>query len=358
MNPRTLLLIVLAVVLAAGTAILARSWLATERTREIAQVAATPAPARPAKSILIARNAIARGAILKPDDMIWQPWPDTAMNPNYIASGGPKSPQSFAGWVVINPISAGEPVTTAKIIAPGDRGFLAAVLRPGMRAVSVPVTITSGISGFIFPGDDVDLISTYQLPATNTPGAPSNYQNKVAETVLRHIRVIGIDQQLQGKPGLPVPAHTATFEVTPKDAEIIAVASEVGKLSLSLDSLVPEKGEPSAQADAQQPAAQPAVANGAAPKVDKVAATVTDPTADSSSADNAPPVGGPQSYTMDSEVSPLLPNGSSGEHGTITILRGSAKSSETIAQSNTAGGESGPGAASHPSPNPASMQSQ
>lgn len=353
MNPRTLLLVVVAFVLAIGTALLARSWLATERTREIAQVSATPAPSRPAKSILIARNSVNRGQILKPDDMIWQPWPDTAINSNYIVSGGAQSPQSFAGWVVVNPISAGEPIMTSKIISPGDRGFLAAVLRPGMRAISVPVTITSGISGFIFPGDYVDLISTYTLPASSIPGASSTYQNKVAETVLRHVRVIGVDQQLQGKPGLPVPAHTATFEVTPKDAEIIAVASDIGPLSLSLDSLVSAKPETS---PAQSAALEPATSSAPAGSFQKVAATVPESSADSPSAGSAPPVGGDTTYTMDSDVSPLLPSGSSGEQGTITILRGSAKSSESIAQSNTAGG--GPGSGPRPTPDSASLRSQ
>lgn len=338
MNPRTLILVVVAIVLAAATAMLARSWLNTERTREIAQVAATPAPVRAAKSVLIARNAISRGQILKPDDMIWQPWPENAINPNYIVSGGAEAPQTFAGWVAINPISGGEPITKAKMTSPGDRGFLAAVLRPGMRAISVPVTLTSGISGFIFPGDNVDIIVTYILPATPGPGT-SGYQNHVAETALRHIRVIGIDQQLQGKPGLPVPAHTATFEVTPKDAEVIALASEVGKLSLSLDSLVPANPEAAGEtASAPQPGA-PTIAteeasSGAAGKAKLAAAVTPEAPADS-------PISTTASYTIDSDLSHLLPNSSSGDHGLITVLRGPTKTSETIQQSNTAGG--GPG---------------
>src|SRR5580658_1092041 len=110
MNPRTIGLLVLAIVLAIGTMLLARSWLATERTREIAQVQATPVPVRAAKSVLIARGPMSRGQILKPEDMIWQPWPENAINANYVVSGGADSPQSFAGWVVVNPISAGEPI--------------------------------------------------------------------------------------------------------------------------------------------------------------------------------------------------------------------------------------------------------
>ena len=148
----------------------------------------------------------------------------------------------FAGWVARNPIAAGEPITEGKIIAPGNRGFLAAVLRPGMRAISVPVTVTSGISGFIFPGDQVDMLITYlgADAASKSDDSPrAKYDHKAAETVLHDVRVIAIDQRIESKAGEAVVAHTATLEVTPKQSEMIALASEIGKLSLSLRSLVP-----------------------------------------------------------------------------------------------------------------------
>ena len=202
MSARTLLLLVLAVILAVGTAMLARSWLATERTREIAQVAATPAPPKPVRSVLIARANINRGQLLKPDDLVWQAWPDGGIDKSYVVSGGAKTPQTYAGWVAVNPIAAGEPLSETKVVAPGDRGYLAAILRPGMRAVSVPVTLTSAISGLIFPGDYVDLMVTYLLPPP--PGAAGR-GNQVAETVLRRIRVISIDAALQGTAGTAFP---------------------------------------------------------------------------------------------------------------------------------------------------------
>ena len=72
------------------------------------------------------------------------------------------------------------------------------------------------------------------------------YEHKAAATVLRNIRVIGIDQRLESKAGEAVVAHTATFEVTPKQSEGIALASEIGKVALTLRSLVPAPGEPAA----------------------------------------------------------------------------------------------------------------
>jgi pilus assembly protein CpaB len=251
MRARVLLLLTLAIVLAGGTAWLARSWLTAQRLAQMAQSSPIAAP-KPSRSVLIARAALKRGQILRPEELIWQVWPDGELDKNYIVLGGPRDPDSFAGWVVRNPVAAGEPIAEEKIIAPGDRGFLAAVLTPGMRAISVPVTVTSGISGFIFPGDKVDLVLSYPVPSpagSKTDSGGKAYEHKASETVLRDVRVIGIDQRLDGKPGEAVVAHTATLEITPKQGEIIALASEIGKVSLTLRSLVPaaEEGEENAE---------------------------------------------------------------------------------------------------------------
>src|ERR1700704_1950764 len=221
MRLRTVLLLFVAVVLAGGTAVLARAWLAAQRAAEIAEASPLALPT-PAKSVLVARAGIQRGQLLKPDDLIWQIWPEGVLEKNYVLLGT-RTPDSFAGSVARNPVSAGEPITDAKIVAPGNRGFLAAVLRPGMRAISVPVTITSGISGFIFPGDQVDLMITHPVP-TKAGGGAGSYETKAAETVLHDVRVIAIDQRLETKAGEALVAHTATLEVTPKQTEIIALA--------------------------------------------------------------------------------------------------------------------------------------
>jgi pilus assembly protein CpaB len=315
MRARSLLLLTLAIVLAVGTAWLTRNLIATR----LAQVtpSAETTTRKPTRSVLIARTALRRGQILRPDELIWQIWPDGALDQNYIELGGPRGPDSFAGWVVRNPIAAGEPISEEKIIAPGDRGFLAAVLNPGMRAISVPVTVTSGISGFIFPGDRVDLVLSYPVPSPAGSQADTgrSHEHKAAQTVLRDVRVIGIDQRLDGKPGEAVVAHTATLEITPKQGEIVALAGEIGKILLTLRSLVPapENGE-----------------EGAEPPPDSRLADVT-------------------SYTLDSDISPLLPRlpvaesspgvdfGGPGEQesksaatGPVTILRGKTHKTEAV----------------------------
>ena len=280
MRARTLILFVVALTLAGGTAMLVRSFLAQ---RPEVEAEALAKPATPQRSVLVARGAITRGQILKPQDFSWQVWPDGGIDKNYIlnGTGGTRTPESFAGWVARDPFAAGEPINDAKMVSPGSRGFLAAVLGPGMRAVSVPVTATSGISGFVFPGDRVDILITHQLTGPNNNEA----RHQAAETVLHDVRVIGIDQKLDSKTGEALVAHTATLEVTPKQSEIIAVAAEIGKLSLSLRSL-------------------------ATPSDEKTLA-------DASAADTQ------ATYTMDSEVSPLVPKPGAGAEG-VTILRGGA----------------------------------
>src|SRR5580700_5602671 len=297
MRLRTLLMLFIAVGLAGGTIILTRSWLAAQRAAEIAEASPLALPT-PAKSVLVARYGIQRGQILKPDDLIWQVWPEGAIDKNYVLLGT-RTAESFAGAVARNTVAGGEPITEAKIVAPGNRGFLAAVLKPGMRAISVPVTVTSGISGFIFPGDEVDLLITYLVPVTAAASAGgSSYEHKASETVLHDVRVIAIDQRLETKAGEAVVAHTATLEVTPKQSEIIALASEIGKLSLSLRSLVSVSAEVPAPADSRVSGAPPTV-------------------------------------TIDSEVSPLLPKSLQGsdnsDAGVVTILRGGGKKEDLTA---------------------------
>jgi pilus assembly protein CpaB len=314
MRARTLILLIVALVLAGGTTMMARVWLASQRavTKEAAPIAVPT----PSKSVLIARTTIQRGQILRPDDMAWQPWPEGGLDKNYVLLGS-RTPEAYAGWVARQPIAAGEPLIESKIIAPGNRGFLAAVLHPGMRAVSVPVTVTSGIAGFVFPGDQVDLIVTYSIQdrpvAGQAPGTTGPLiEHKISETVLHNVRVIAIDQKLDSKPGEATVAKTATFEVTPKESEIIALANEMGKLSLSLRSLVPGPDE----------------------LKHEVSDSLVGP---ASEAPNSPLS---ETYTVDSDISPLLhgPNnspkqgGANLDNGNVTIFRGGQSTVTSVVQ--------------------------
>ncbi len=153
---------------------------------------------------------------------------------------GEASMDKLLGTVVRYPITAGEPITQGALVAPGDRGFLAAALGPGMRAVTIPTSAKTGVAGFIFPGDRVDIVLTQTVKGDG----PSL---KAAETILRNIRVLATDQSTEsttvdGKTKVKK-FSTVTLEVTPKIAEKIAVAQTIGTLSLSLRSIADNQSE-------------------------------------------------------------------------------------------------------------------
>jgi pilus assembly protein CpaB len=144
----------------------------------------------------------------------------------------PANRATLRGAMVRQSIAPNEPILANEVLNAGDRGFLAAVLGAGKRAVSVGVDSVSGTAGLIWPGDRVDLVLTQQIDDRDRPAD----QRVSGETVLTNMRVIAVDQQIvQGGGGTPPSANTnrtITIEASPYDAERIAVASRLGRLSL------------------------------------------------------------------------------------------------------------------------------
>jgi pilus assembly protein CpaB len=234
MNSKRIVFLLLAVIVAGTTAFLARAWLQAERAAIAAQIAAPKPVAAPSVQVLVARNALRTGQLIKPEDLRWQAWPQGALPQTYIIEG--KKPLTdFVGAVARTSFRVGQPIVDTDIVMPGSRGFLAAVLRPGLRAVSVPATATSAVSGFIYAGDRVDVLLTHTL---NGP----NGQHAATETILRNARVIAMDQKLDFAPGdKPDVAKTATLELTAKQTEIVTLGVKMGELSLVLRSLQDEE---------------------------------------------------------------------------------------------------------------------
>ncbi len=228
---RRLLLPLVALLLAGTATFVVRAWL--ER-RDAPAVASEPAPV-PRKAVLVANADLAIGSFVQPDSVRWQDWPDVATPESYLVRGTADETQ-LMGAVVRQPIMSGQPVTAAGVVKPGERGFLAAVLEPGMRAISVPVDEAAGNAGLVFPGDRVDLILTQTLSADGDPSGT----RRVSETVLENLRVIAMGRRLGGSTEESAgsqQARTATLEASPQAAEKIALVAELGKLALSLRSL-------------------------------------------------------------------------------------------------------------------------
>ena len=196
-------------------------------------------PERAANRVLVAEDTLATGTFVRAVDLRWQPWPAEGLAKGYVREGE-RLIADFVGAVVRHRITAGQPVTASRVVFPGERGFMAAVLAPGMRAVSVPVNATSGVAGFVFPGDWVDVVLTMKLRPKDANG--KGVTRYFSETLLSALRVLAIDQRTEQKDGEASVAKTATLEVTPKQAEQIALALEMGALSLSLHSLAQTDG--------------------------------------------------------------------------------------------------------------------
>jgi pilus assembly protein CpaB len=239
MDFKKIVLLVGALMVAAVTAIMAKNMFAGAGAR---QAAAMPAQVQGPK-VLVAKKALPVGTILDASSIGFEPWPKDSVQPAYYVQGSPDSdPSKLLGTVVRYPMTAGQPIARGAVVGPQDRGFLAAALGPGMRAVTVPVNNATGVAGFVFPGDRVDLVLTQDV-AGGGDGPPL----KVSETIVRNIRVLATDQRVDSKDeeGKTVVKtfSNVTLEVTPRIAEKVAVAQNMGTLSLSLRSIADQTSE-------------------------------------------------------------------------------------------------------------------
>jgi len=240
MSFKNVLLLFIAVGAASLTALAAKNWISSERAAILASVPAVQPQKLNSVDVLVVVNDLKAGAFVRAENLKWQPWPEEGLADGYVIKGKHQK-DGFIGAVVRNAITTGQPITDKRVVHPGERGFLAAVLSPGNRAVSVPVNATSGISGFIFPGDRVDLIVTSKFNARNDDG--ENRVRHLSRTLLSGIRVLAIDQKTESRDGEVNPAKTVTVEVNPKQAEKVAMGMAIGTLSLSLQSLARDGGK-------------------------------------------------------------------------------------------------------------------
>jgi pilus assembly protein CpaB len=237
MDVRKLVLLIGALVVAGVTAFMAKNMFTGAAAPQA--VAKPAAPAGP--EVLVATRNLPVGTIINAESLRYQIWPQGLVQPAYYVRGqGGSNPQDLIGTVVRSDITAGQPITQAAVVRPGERGFLAAALSPGMRAVTVAVSNTSGVNGFVFPGDRVDIVLTHEVSGE---GAPL----RVSETIFRNVRVLATDRRINTRDAqgnqVAQSTSTVTLETTPRMAERIAVAQTIGQLSLALRSLADTSAE-------------------------------------------------------------------------------------------------------------------
>jgi pilus assembly protein CpaB len=203
----------------------------------------------PVRQILAANVALPAGTLLRTEDIVWQSV-STTKSDEIVRPSGPaveakpglvqEIEASVYGAVVRHPLAAGDPIRRGGIIRPGERDFLKVVLGPGTRAIAIPVSTGGASTGLVSPGDRVDVILTQSFKhdsGNETKNIPLT-RRSLSETVVQNLRVLAIDA-IDTKPqpngGF---GRTVTLEVTPDQAELINVSTELGKLSLTLRSTV------------------------------------------------------------------------------------------------------------------------
>ncbi|WP_269515385.1 Flp pilus assembly protein CpaB [Brevundimonas subvibrioides] len=279
MKPARIAVICIAAVSAIGLAFVVRA-MGSPSGAPTAMATAAPAPSRPMAKVLVAARDLAPGQRLVEADLEWKDWPVDEVNPAFITDGSVPVPAAAAaaegdaattaptgttaesavarvsraandlatggakadyfGSVVREPILAGEPIVGRKIVRAGDSGYMAAYLEPGMRAMAIGVSVESAAGGFILPGDRVDVIVTVEQQGGNEDEGRAKFASRI---VMQNVKVLAIDQSTRaGDDQQAVVGATATLEVAPQDAEVVALAKAAGTLSLVLRSYADTSG--------------------------------------------------------------------------------------------------------------------
>ena len=240
MQKRKAILLMIAGLVALGTVFVVRSLMTPQ------QEAATPAAVATTEVLAAAPDDLPTGSILKDMDMKWIPWASDASDTSQFYLKGKDDSTRLAGAILRDGLRGGEPFLNGHVVQPHDHGFLAAVLVPGKRAISVTLAPSSEVAGFIFPGDHVDVILTHSFSRKDSTELT---ERRVSETVVTDVRVLALDQKSDRLSADPKVAQLATLEVTSQQAEKLALASDLagapgsnarGNLSLVLRSLAAE----------------------------------------------------------------------------------------------------------------------
>ena len=249
---RLVIVLLVAGVASVGLALTVRHMTASHPA--VVQAAAAPvAPA--AMRVLVARHDLTVGERLTPEDVAWVSWPKSSVNPAFI-TGGPVNPktdlantataaleavtntdpavQPLVGSLVREAILANDPLNARKLVKGGQGGFMAIKLPTGMRAMAMPVTVESGVGGFILPGDHVDVVLNVKMSGGSTGGPTQLVQSR---TLMRNLTVLAIDQTTEAKAGASsLVGVSATLQVPADDVDELAKARDEGTLLLALRS--------------------------------------------------------------------------------------------------------------------------
>src|SRR6185437_1441066 len=216
MNIARVVVLGVAVTAAFGAILMARAGMGGNKA--LKPVAQAPSNV---EDVLVAAADVGPGRHLDAQSVRWEAWPKTGVAVSFITkTKQPDSAKAIAGLIVRSPLVNGQPISDSNTVHADATGFLAATLKPGMRAISLVVAPQTSAGGFILPNDRVDVILTRDMGGNGG----KNYQS---QTVLKDVRVLAIDQTVvPEKDHEAVVGHTATLELTPKQTELMAQAEQ------------------------------------------------------------------------------------------------------------------------------------
>ena len=189
--------------------------------------------------VLVAARSLPLGGRVSEDALLWKKWPAEALTPAFISNDTrPQAMAELQNAIVRSPIVEGEPINEGKLVKAGESGVMAALLKPGMRAVTTRISVDTAAGGFIQPGDRVDVILTRSIQQNRigAAGTQTNERLFVSDTIFENVHVLAIDQTFStsAEGGATVIGSTATFEMSQGDAELLQQSVAKGDLSLTL----------------------------------------------------------------------------------------------------------------------------
>ena len=212
---------------------------------QVAETVQVPekAPAPVTVGYFAAARPLPRGTLARDEDFTVRTVPASDGVPAGAIPDTPDAKIGLRGALVRNFIDTGSPVTAKDILRPRERGFLASVLAPDSRAISIKVDAASGVSGLISPGDYVDVVLTQESTTGGEKKGPNQQHGTLSETVVQNVRIVAIDQEIvQGGSTSNATAgkvaQTVSLQLAPEQVKKVTVAEELGKLSLAVRSAV------------------------------------------------------------------------------------------------------------------------
>jgi pilus assembly protein CpaB len=215
-RPNHFIILFFAVVMGGIAALLSRQWISSHARISV--------DADPIGTIVVASKSLGFGVPVTADNITEIPWAAKTIPDGAFATKDDLLKDGRR--VILSPLEPNEPVLRSKTTSPGQRGSLSSLLQEGRRAVTVRVDDVRGVAGFILPGDFVDVV----LIAEDSAARRENY----SEILLQNLKVLAVDQLASERQEQPTIPKAVTLEVTPEQAQKILLATNIGRLSLTL----------------------------------------------------------------------------------------------------------------------------